>query len=404
MFRAFIGVAAGTTPMNTMPVVRYEKMGLLMQIMTVVAGIFLIFVSENAVHRKHMSELKGFMWMILGLTLAILGLIPGLVGVLASFFEIKWPPAIVVYAAIILGFNLIFTHSTETTVLRKQLMELSMKLSMAEFEDEGGFCKDKGADAKSRKDVLLVMPAYNEEKNIGEILKTLKSSELSKIVDILVIDDGSADNTSMVVREYGVHVMRQPFNMGYGAALQTGYKFAVNHDYKYLLQMDSDGQHDVCNLKCLLDKLGYFEKNASGKPDIVIGSRFLSGAVSFYISSIKRVVIAGFKGLIYHYTGYRLTDPTSGLWGMNRAAFSFFAEYDNFNLDYPDINIILQALLNEYKIEEIPAVMHARVAGTSMHSGIRSALKYAVVMVLSTITVLKKYRRKKVGERKQSEN
>ena len=91
------------------------------------------------------------------------------------------------------------------------------------------------------------------------------------------------DGTSEIVKESGFKVIRQVFNMGYGAALQTAYKYAVEKDYDYLLQMDADGQHDLCNVEVLCGKLGCFSEDMDTYPDIVIGSRFLEGSQSFHI-------------------------------------------------------------------------------------------------------------------------
>ena len=99
------------------------------------------------------------------------------------------------------------------------------------------------------KKILLMIPAYNEAENIGALLKGMKDLGLESMMDVLVIDDCSADSTSQIVEESGFKVIRQVFNMGYGAALQTAYKYAVEKNYDYLLQMDADGQHDLCNVK-----------------------------------------------------------------------------------------------------------------------------------------------------------
>ena len=240
----------------------------------------------------------------------------------------------------------------------------------------------------SDKNTLLMIPAYNEEESIGAVLTGLKEKGFLDRIDVLVVNDGSKDATAQICREHGIEVLTQVYNMGYGAALQTAYKYAVEKGYEYLLQMDADGQHDLVNIDLICDKL--MGEPAAGErvPDIVIGSRFLEGAQSFYMSPAKKPVIAAFRGIIKAKTGYQLTDPTSGLWGLNRKAFSYFAIRNNFDVKYPDVNMILQMLLEGYHIVEIPAIMHERTAGTSMHSGLGSALKYGIVMSLSTMSVL----------------
>lgn len=242
------------------------------------------------------------------------------------------------------------------------------------------------------KKILLIIPAYNEAENIGALLMRIKDMELEVDMDVLVIDDCSADDTSKIVEESGFKVIRQVFNMGYGAALQTAYKYAVAKDYDYLLQMDADGQHDVCNVKVLCEKIGCFLEEDSNCPDIVIGSRFLEGSQSFRISGLKKYTIHFFRKIIKRVTGYNLTDPTSGLQALNRKAFSFYSVYNNFDLKYPDLNMIVQMLLLGFKIEEVPAIMHQRTAGVSMHTGLFKVGKYMILMMLSTWNAWSRYK------------
>ena len=278
-----------------------------------------------------------------------------------------------------------------------------------------------GNDMTGKPKILLILPAYNEEESIGAVLESIREQHVDERMDVLVINDGSSDKTLEVVASYGFEALSQVYNMGYGAALQTAYKYACDQNYDYLLQMDADGQHDLANLDLILAKLlgeggaaaaceGAGENDAAvagegatvesdgsvnssaattkRTPDIVIGSRFLEGAQSFAISPVKKPVIAAFRGIITLTTKYKLTDPTSGLWGLNRAALEVFKKRNFFDVKYPDLNMILQMLLLGFHIEEIPAIMHERSAGTSMHSGIGNALRYAVIMGLSTVGVL----------------
>lgn len=242
-------------------------------------------------------------------------------------------------------------------------------------------------------DVLLILPAYNEEESIGAVLDGLRAGGYPDWLDVLVVNDGSTDATLRVVRERGFSALTQVYNMGYGAALQTAYKYAEDEGYAYVLQIDADGQHDLCNIDLVYQRLTAPKDPGEGAaPDIVIGSRFLEGAQSFAIAPVKKPVINLFRWIIRTATGATLTDPTSGLWGLNRRAFGHFARKENFDTRYPDLNMILQMLLLGFSIEEIPAVMHARTTGTSMHSGLGSALRYALVMSLSTLGVLVRVR------------
>ncbi len=246
-----------------------------------------------------------------------------------------------------------------------------------------------------KKKILLIIPAYNEQNNIIKTLRDIKNSDALEKMDVLVINDGSKDNTEQSVKNEGFDVLTQIFNSGYGTALQTGYKYATDNGYEYLLQMDADGQHDVRNLDRLLEKIIPNENSDKKQADIVIGTRFLKGSESFYISKLKIIAIKLFRFVIKLVTKYELTDPTSGLMGLNRAAFSYYAKYMNFDIKYPDLNMIVQMLLLGYHIEEIPAIMHERTEGESMHDGLMNVAKYMLIMTLSTFNAFMRFRKGK---------
>ena len=108
---------------------------------------------------------------------------------------------------------------------------------------------------KGRKEVLVIIPAYNEEQNIGNVLRQLKQPEIEAMADILVINDASSDNTGQVVSDYGCKMITNVRWLGYGSGLQLGYRYAVRAQYRYVIQMDADGQHDVCNIPVIYQKL-----------------------------------------------------------------------------------------------------------------------------------------------------
>lgn len=138
-----------------------------------------------------------------------------------------------------------------------------------------------------QKEVLLIIPAYNEEKNIEKVMKQLAQPEIADIVDVLVMNDASSDNTNWLAKEYGCAVVTHVFNLGYGSGLQLGYKYAIRRGYSYVIQMDADGQHDVCNIPKIYQRLK--EKDDDGRtPDIVLGSRFMKGSTEFEVSFAKK--------------------------------------------------------------------------------------------------------------------
>ena len=250
---------------------------------------------------------------------------------------------------------------------------------------------------RRRKDLLIIMPAYNEEACIGGFLEKLEAPEIADIADILVINDGSSDDTSRIVREHGHEVITHVYNMGYGAALLSGYKYAVRRRYQYVIQIDSDGQHDPCNILPLYEQLRGTDMDGE-RPDLVLGSRFLEGGQSFPITRLKKITIGVFRKLIRLTTGKTITDPTTGLQGLSSRALLYYSEYAHFDSKYPDTNMLIQMLLLGYRVKEIPAVMHLREAGTSMHDGLKPAIYmahmfFSICAVLLRILVLKAEKR-----------
>lgn len=254
------------------------------------------------------------------------------------------------------------------------------------------------------KDLLIIMPAYNEEASIGGFLDQLEASDITDIADLLIINDGSTDDTSRIVHDRGHAIITHVYNMGYGAALLSGYKYAVRRRYKYVIQVDADGQHDICNIYSLYDRLLGPDGDGDG-PDIVMGSRFLDGGTSFPISMLKRVTIGAFRQLIRLTTGKKITDPTTGLQGLNSRALLYYSVYSHFDDKFPDTNMLIQMMLLGYQVEEIPAVMYPRESGNSMHSGLVKKATYmahmffSICAVLLRILVLKAEKRSAPGKR-----
>ncbi len=236
-----------------------------------------------------------------------------------------------------------------------------------------------------KKDLLIIIPAYNESKNIGAFLDKLEEPAIADIADILVMNDASTDNTADIVRDRNHAVVTHVFNLGYGSGLQVGYNYALRKEYQYIIQMDADGQHDACNVLKIYEALKTKDENGKS-PDIVLGSRFLEGSVSFPISTLKKLAINMFRILIKAGTGKRIQDPTTGLQGLNYRALKYYAGFGHFDDKYPDANMIMQMLMLGFRVEEVPAVMHARTEGVSMHSGLKP-IKYMFRMMYSIIAV-----------------
>jgi len=229
------------------------------------------------------------------------------------------------------------------------------------------------------KDILVIIPARNESQAIGGIIARIKNCLPE--ADILAIDDGSTDSTAEIVRSSGATVIPLVFNMGYGVALQTGYKYACGKGYEYIMQIDADGQHDPNWLKDILREL------MSGETDVVIGSRYLKKG-SYQPPFLRRLGMKFFAFLTSLIIGQKISDPTSGLRGFRRAVLKFLVS-DYFPVDYPDADAIIMMHRYGLKIKEIPVIMRPG-SGKSMHSGLRP-LYYVFKMLLSMfVTLLRK--------------
>jgi glycosyltransferase involved in cell wall biosynthesis len=234
--------------------------------------------------------------------------------------------------------------------------------------------------------IIVLIPAYNEGARIAEVIGSVRAAVPG--YDIVVVNDGSRDDTAAVAAAAGARVVSHPFNMGYGVAIQTGYKFAFAKGYDYLAQIDGDGQHDPAQIPRLLEPV------MAGETDFAIGSRFLDVA-SYEPSMARRMGMTFFREIVSLVTGTRITDSTSGYQAFNREVLRFFTT-EVFPCDYPDADMLITLHLAGFSIRELPVRMYANAAGKSMHSGLRP-LYYIFKMILSIFVTLlrnhKLYRR-----------
>jgi len=231
-------------------------------------------------------------------------------------------------------------------------------------------------DGGMLKPCLIVIPAYNEEEHIADVLMEVMGINLP--ADILVVNDGSADRTSAISKQAGVMVLDLPFNIGYGGAIQTGFRFATEFGYELVVTLDGDGQHSPSSVNSLLETM---ERE---KADVVIGSRFIEG--SYRMGVFRKTGVWLFSRIAFFYTGTKFSDPTSGFQLFNRKVFSYLSEGDNYPLDYPDVNIIIAIHKMRFKMVEAPVKMKEK-QGKSMHQGLRPVI-YVIRMFLSIIVVL----------------
>ena len=203
--------------------------------------------------------------------------------------------------------------------------------------------------------VLVIIPAYNEEKCIGKVIRDIRKS--TPFEDILVINDGSLDNTAAIALQNGAQVLNLPFNLGIGGAVRAGYAFAEEMGYSWVVRLDGDGQHNPDDI------LRLFAPILNGQADAVFGSRFCGDINSYRPSLGRRTGIWLYGFLVSLIIGQRIYDATSGLWCVNRKTMRFFKQ--NFPQDYPEVESHILLYKAGLIQKEVPAQMHARFAGRS---------------------------------------
>ena len=234
-----------------------------------------------------------------------------------------------------------------------------------------------GEPTSTARDAVVILPAYNEGTRLGRVLDGIRQS--APDLAVLVIDDGSHDGTAAVAREHGVEVVSHPCNLGYGAALQTGYKWAARAGYRYLAQMDADGQHDPADVVRLLAPL------RAGAADVVIGSRFVE-ASGYRMGAARTAGREFFQRLLVACGGPRIEDPTSGFQALTREAFTFCCA-DFYPFDFPDVDVLLLLHRRGFRLLEVPVTMAPSPEGrVPMHAGLR-AVYYPYKMLLSTLRI-----------------
>ena len=244
----------------------------------------------------------------------------------------------------------------------------------------------------SRKDrLLIIIPAFNEQGAIRHVVHG--AWRAVPYADVLVINDGSIDDTMLEAESAGALVVQHPFNLGIGGAVQTGLKFARMQGYDYVIRLDGDGQHSAEEIDLFVNAL------RDRRADMVVGSRFLDSDVDWHIPWTRRAGIMFFRWGVSLLIGERATDTTSGFCGMNRPAIHVLATY--LPQDYPDVEsrvIIHKAGLRQL---ELPVNMAARKAGISSINVWRSiyyAFKVSVGMVTSAMKDIAPYRVTQLGD------
>jgi len=216
-------------------------------------------------------------------------------------------------------------------------------------------------------DVLVVVPAYNEEKSVSTVLKDLKSEGFS----VVLVSDGSQDKTAQIGRHIGVTVLELPINLGVGGALRAGFRFAIHHGYEAVVQVDADGQHPAKEIVNLIHTANTTQAH------MVIGSRFITGEGSMKVSGVRRIAMIILSRSASAATNNRITDSTSGFRLIRSPLLNEFAQQFANNYLGDTYESVISAGRGNYKVVEVPARIKDREYGYSSASS-SSAFRFTL--------------------------
>lgn len=229
------------------------------------------------------------------------------------------------------------------------------------------------------KNTLVIIPAYNEEESLPDVLAELATS--TPELDVVVISDGSTDRTTEVARAAGCPVLELPYNIGIGGALRTGFTYAVRHGYDRAVQFDADGQHNPLLLAPLLVRI-------DDGADLVIGSRFAAGgAVTYEVGRLRRLAMRFLRWLVKALVGREFTDTSSGFRAFSRPMLEFFAR--TYPVEYMDsVEALVLACNAGFRVDEVAVNMRGRTGGAPSTRSIRLVYYYVrlVIVMLTSMT------------------
>jgi glycosyltransferase involved in cell wall biosynthesis len=229
---------------------------------------------------------------------------------------------------------------------------------------------------------IAIVPAFNEEESVTAVIDEIRAFDPD--FEVVVVDDGSTDGTTAAATGLGAHVVRLPFNLGIGGAVQTGFRYAFENGFQLAVRVDGDGQHDPAQLGLLLGPI------LADEADIAIGSRFretLEGD-SFRSSRTRRLGISILAWTVSILVRRRITDPTSGFQAMNRRAIALFAA--DYPHDYPEVEAALMVHKHELRMTEVPVQMRERAAGQSSIGALASVYYMVKVMLALFVGLFRK--------------
>lgn len=226
--------------------------------------------------------------------------------------------------------------------------------------------------------ILIIIPAYNEEKAIGQVISDVYRHLPQATV--LVVNDGSRDNTGIAAFQSGARVIDLPHNLGIGGAVQTGYRFAAKNGFDIAVQLDGDGQHPAAELPKLIEPI------LKKRTNFVIGSRYVQ-ETSYQSTAMRRMGMIVFAKVVSAITKQRFTDTTSGFRAADRGVIKYFSSY--YPIDYPEVEAIVLLKKAGFNISEISVEMRERQGGTSSITPLKSIYYLVKVLLALFINVLR---------------
>jgi glycosyltransferase involved in cell wall biosynthesis len=227
--------------------------------------------------------------------------------------------------------------------------------------------------------IIVIIPAHNEEASISLVISDIRQH--LPMADILVVDDGSTDDCASQAVSAGAIVLRLPFNLGIGGAVQLGYRFASEMNYDLVARLDADGQHEAIYLPQLIESV------ISDQVDVVIGSRYMTGD-GYHASRLRGIGTKLFARVVSLITGQHFSDTTSGFQATNRKAVAFLAAH--LPSDYPEIEGLVLLCRAGFRVSEMPVTMRPRHFGQSSITPFRSVYYVFKVVLALFIELLRK--------------
>lgn len=339
------------------------------QVVSLLFSLFIFFFIFKLVKNRRMKEEYSLLWFVMSFFLLYLSVDRFAIDRLGGLFGIAYAPSVLTLMTTGFTFLLLIHLTVVLTRLSEQNKEMIQEMGLW-----------KGGAPERGSDILVIVPAYNEEGSIAGVIEDLRSVGIP--LDIVVINDGSTDRTSRNARSAGVQVVDLPKNLGIGGAVQTGFKYAVRNGYATAIQFDADGQHLASEIPALLKPL------QEGRASVVIGSRFLDGQDGYRSTFLRRIGIRLFRVVNSVLIGQTVTDNTSGFRAYDRQAILFLSRH--YPVDYPEPEAVILLGKNGFGIAEVFTRMARRQGGDSSIAGITGAYYMIKVLLAILMTALRK--------------